>query len=155
MAFGADRKRLLTGSEDRTARLWDAATGRPSGLLLEHASTVVDVAFSPDGRRMLTGNHDKTARFWDTSTGRPVGPPVRFGDTVAAAAFGPAGDRVLTGGYDESARLWELYPPLQDSPDRVVGRLAGLTGMELREDGVVHMLGALPWQVRRQQLAGR
>ena len=40
----------LTGSDDGTARLWDAATGQPIGQPLHHRGTVFAVAFSPDGK---------------------------------------------------------------------------------------------------------
>src|SRR5262249_25967711 len=49
-AFSADGKRIVTASVDRTARLWDAATGRPiSAPLIGHEGQVWRVAFSPDG----------------------------------------------------------------------------------------------------------
>ena len=75
VAFSPDGKTVLTGSDDRTARLWDAATGRPLGLTLTHQGEVVAVAFSPDGKTVLTGSMDKTARLWDAATGRPLGLP--------------------------------------------------------------------------------
>ena len=75
VAFSPDGKTVLTGSHDKTARLWDAATGRPLGLPMTHQGAVRAVAFSPDGKTVLTGSADKTARLWDAATGRPLGPP--------------------------------------------------------------------------------
>ena len=76
MAFSPDGKTVLTGSEDKTARLWDAATGQPLGPPLTHQGPVMAVAFSPDGKTVLTGSDDKTARLWDAATGQPLGPPL-------------------------------------------------------------------------------
>ena len=58
MAFSPDGKTVLTGSSDKTARLWDAATGRPLGLPMKHQDLVRAVAFSPDGKTVLTGSAD-------------------------------------------------------------------------------------------------
>jgi WD40 repeat protein len=84
---------VLTASYDKTARLWEARTGRPLGIPLEHQDAVLAVAFSPDGRTVLTGSRDKTARLWDARTddavieGRPHAPAHGAGShgNVAAA----------------------------------------------------------------------
>ena len=75
MALSADGKTALTGSQDKTARLWETATGKPIGPPLQHQDEVVAVALSADGKTALTGSYDKTARLWETATGKPIGPP--------------------------------------------------------------------------------
>jgi WD40 repeat protein len=98
---------VLTGSgHDHTARLWDAATGRPCGPILAHRSSVWAVAFSPDGKTVMTGSHDHTARLWDAATGRPLCPHLTHRLTVHSVAFSPDGKTVITGSQ-ESARLWD------------------------------------------------
>jgi len=106
VAFSPDGKTILTGSADKTARLWDAATGRPLGQPMEHSGVVQSVAFSPDGKTILTGGDDKTARFWDAATGRPLGHPMAHLDSVLSVAFRPDGKTILTGSRDKTARLW-------------------------------------------------
>ena len=77
-AFSPDGQTMLTGSYDRSARLWDASTGAPIDPLLFHQGWVFAVAFSPDGKTVLTGCMDDTARLWDAATGsadrRPLDP---------------------------------------------------------------------------------
>lgn len=63
--FSPDGKRILTGSLDKTAKLWDAETGREILTLKGHTDIVNGVAFSPDGTQIITGSRDKTARLWE------------------------------------------------------------------------------------------
>jgi len=119
VVFSPDGKAVLTGSEDRTARLWDAATGQPIGPPLAHQGRVSAVAFSPDGIAVITGSDDNTARLWDAATGQPIGPALAHKGFVWAVAFSPDGKAVLTGSQDKTARLWDaatgqpIGPPLE------------------------------------------
>jgi hypothetical protein len=107
VAFSPGGKTVITGCEDHTARLWDAATGRPLGQTLKHGGIVHAVAFSPDGKTVLTGSWDHSARLWDAATGRPLGPQLTHGGPVLAVAFSPDGKTLLTGSDDHTARLWD------------------------------------------------
>ena len=55
VAFAPDGKQVLTGSSDKTARLWDAQSGKELRAFTGHADWVRSVAFSPDGKQVLTG----------------------------------------------------------------------------------------------------
>ena len=89
-AFSPDGRAVIIGSMDETARLWDAATGRPIGPTLTHKGRVSAVAFSPDGKAVLTGGWDGMGRLWDAATGRPLEPTLTHQGPVTAVAFGPA-----------------------------------------------------------------
>jgi WD40 repeat protein len=65
VAFSPDGKRILTGSTDKTAKLWDTATGWEILTLKGHTDGVRGVAFSPNGRRIVTSSDDGTARVWE------------------------------------------------------------------------------------------
>ena len=68
VAFSPDGQRLVSGSADRTVRLWDARTGQPIGQPLHgHEEVVTSVAFSPNGQRLVSGSDDRTVRLWDVS----------------------------------------------------------------------------------------
>ena len=66
-AFNGDESRILTWSEDDTARLWDAATGQEVVAPLRHEGAVRGAAFNGDASRILTWSEDNTARLWDIS----------------------------------------------------------------------------------------
>ena len=79
VSFSPDGKTIATASIDKTARLWDVATGKPLGEPMRHESYVVTVSFSPDGKTIATAASwgDGTARLWDATTGKPLGEPMR------------------------------------------------------------------------------
>ena len=64
-SFSPDGKRIVTASDDQTARVWDAETGKEIALLKAHDGTVFDAKWSPDGRRLVTAGQDRVARVWD------------------------------------------------------------------------------------------
>ena len=81
-SFSPDGRRIVTASDDKTARVWDAESGKPVGEPMRHEDAVRAASFSPDGRRIVTASEDKTARVWDAESGKPVGEPMRHEDTV-------------------------------------------------------------------------
>jgi TPR repeat protein len=105
--FSPDGARVATASDDKTARVWDAASGRQLMILRGHANRVWSAAFSRDGQRILTASADKTARIWDAVTGREDMLLSGHADLVASAVFSPDGQRVLTASADRTARIWD------------------------------------------------
>ena len=63
-AFSPDGLRIVTAG-GKTARIWDAATGKEITVQRGHVAWLNSAAFSPDGSRIVTASHDKTARIWD------------------------------------------------------------------------------------------
>jgi dipeptidyl aminopeptidase/acylaminoacyl peptidase len=105
--FSPDGQRLVSASGDKTARLWDAANGKPFGESMKHEGSVFSAQFSSDGRRVVTVSADKTARLWDAANGKPLGELMKHEDAVYSAQFSPDGQRVVTASADKTARLWD------------------------------------------------
>ena len=106
-AFSPDGSRIVTASEDGTARVWRAdGTGEPV-VLKGHEGGVNSAAFSPDGARIVTASRDNTARVWRADG---IGGPVVLKGhehDVSSAAFSPDGARIVTASEDGTARVWQ------------------------------------------------
>jgi len=113
VAFAPDGRTILTGSEDGTAQLWDAASGREIRRLEGHGVRVSSLSFAPDGRTILTGSDDGTARLWDAATGRELCQLVSFNDGTWAVVA-PDG-RFDTDNLEEIKGLHWVFP---DDPFR-------------------------------------
>ncbi|KAE9389855.1 WD40 repeat-like protein [Gymnopus androsaceus JB14] len=73
VAFSHDGTRIVSGSSDKTVRIWDATTGAQMGDPLQgHDGWVNSVAFSHDGTRIVSGSDDKTLRIWDPTFDSPM-----------------------------------------------------------------------------------
>jgi len=106
-AVSPDGRYLLTGSDDHTAMLFDAATGRKVQAFEGHTDRIACVAYSPDGRQVLTGSYDDTAILWDVPTGRKLRILRGHRRSVAAVDFSPDGRQIVTGSHDDTAVLWD------------------------------------------------
>jgi WD40 repeat protein len=69
VAFSADGRRLLSGSDDDTVKIWDVESGANVGTLEGHSGGVSSVAFPADGRRLASGSWDHTVKIWDVESG--------------------------------------------------------------------------------------
>ncbi|KAJ7843919.1 WD40-repeat-containing domain protein [Mycena olivaceomarginata] len=72
VAFSREGACVVSGSGDKTMRIWDVTMGAKMTKMEGHSDGVLSVAFSPDGARIVSGSRDKTVRIWDATTGAEV-----------------------------------------------------------------------------------
>ena len=111
VAFSPDGTRLLSGSDDQTLKLWDAA----SGQVIQHA----EPPFARSGRWRFRPTAPacclasaKTINLWDASSGQLIRTFEAHTSSVKSVAFSPDGARLLTGGNigfsgDQTLKLWD------------------------------------------------
>jgi quinoprotein glucose dehydrogenase len=76
VAYWTDGKRIVSGSDDQTLKVWDATSGQNTLTLTGHTGRVTGVSFSPDGKRIASGGgaepvteaRDNTIKVWDASS---------------------------------------------------------------------------------------
>ena len=107
VAFSPDGKRLATTSADKTAKVWDAESGKELLTLLGHSAAVSGVTFSPDGKRLATASWDKTAKVWDAESGKELLTLRGHSEFVSSVAFSPDGKRLATASGDKTAKVWD------------------------------------------------
>ena len=109
VAYSPDGRRIISGSSDKTIRIWDTETGAAVGKPLEgHSEGVYSVTYSPDGRRIISGSRDKMIRIWDAETGAAVGTPLEgHSEAVLSVAYSPNGRHIISGSGDKTIRIWD------------------------------------------------
>ncbi|MBI1313961.1 protein kinase [bacterium] len=117
--YSPDGKRIVTGSWDGSARVWDTDTGADVLKLAGddgHTGVVNSAVFSPDptGSRILTASDDGTAKVWDAKTGQLLLTLKGHTDRVRHAVYSPDGALILTASSDRTARLWNAQTGAPD-----------------------------------------
>ena len=107
VAWSPDGQRIVTGSDDMTAKVWDAETGRELSTLTGHDGGVLSVSCSPDGQRVVTGSEDQTAKVWDAQTERELSTLTGHDGWVMSVSWSPDGKQILTGSIDFTVKVWD------------------------------------------------
>jgi len=107
VSFSPDGTRIVSGSSDKTLRLWDAVSGAHLNTLKGHSDSILSVSFSPDGTRIVSGSSDKTLRLWDAVSGVHLNTLKGHSDLIWSVSFSPDGTRIVSGSSDETLRLWD------------------------------------------------
>jgi len=109
VAFSRDGTKLVSGSEDKTVRVWNVQTQKPIGqAMVGHTNRVTCVAFNHDSTRVVSGSHDKTLRLWDAHTQKPMSQLMtEHTSQVISVAFSSDGTKIASGNCDNSVRLWD------------------------------------------------
>ncbi len=145
--------RILTWSEDSSARLWDTKSGKQVGPSFQHGGPVSRAAFNAAENLILTCGFDNSARLWDARTGNQLSPSFRHGDkNVNGAMFTRDEKRVLTWGGDGTAKLWLLDADLDFPVQHLTLWVQAVTGSEYDlVTGKVRAMDTERWRAVRDQ----
>jgi hypothetical protein len=115
--FDSTGTRVLTGSFDGTAKIWDGISGRRLMSLIPNPDGVNSAMFSPDGKLVATACLDGSITLWDITkvddSGQSKPTKVRMwsahpGKRANSVAFNGDGSRLLTTGDDRTGKVWDV-----------------------------------------------
>uniref|UniRef100_A0A3B4AHS2 Uncharacterized protein n=1 Tax=Periophthalmus magnuspinnatus TaxID=409849 RepID=A0A3B4AHS2_9GOBI len=109
VAFNKSGSKFITGSYDRTCRVWDTVSGTCLLTLESHQSVVYAIAFNnPFGDKIATSSFDKTCKLWCAETGKCFHTFRGHTAEIICLAFNPQSTLVATGSMDTTAKLWDV-----------------------------------------------
>jgi WD40 repeat protein len=107
ISWAPDGRWLATASDDRTGRIWEAASGGPLYTLEGHTGSVLRVVWAPDGRWLATASIDRTARVWEAASGKLLHTLRSHTGVVVSVVWAPDGRWLATASQDNTAAIWE------------------------------------------------
>ena len=106
IAITPDGQTLVSGSYDKTIKLWDLGTGKLLNTLAGHTQRITCIAISPDGQTLASGSYDRTIKVWALSTGELLETLTGHLDRIRHIAFSPNGQSLIS--IAIQVKLWAV-----------------------------------------------
>ena len=106
IAFSPDGEAIAAAS-GKTAKTWDAATGKQQFILGTDEEKYREVAYSPDGTQLATNRLDGTVMIWSTLSGHSALKLGGFPGLAKGLAFSPGGSRIAASSEDFT-KVWDV-----------------------------------------------
>jgi WD40 repeat protein len=108
VAVTHDGNYALSGSDDKTLKLWDLNSGQEIRTFKGHTDSIRAVALTADGHYAISGSSDKTIKLWDLKSGQEIRTFEGHTDSIRAVALTADGHYAISGSSDKTLKLWDL-----------------------------------------------
>ena len=108
VAFDPSGERILTTSDDHTARIWSLVTRKVLHELKHHSKPIFRGEFSPDGKHVATPSDDKSIGIWNATTGEFMLELRGHTEGVKTVSFNFDGSMLVSASDDYTVRLWSM-----------------------------------------------
>ncbi|CAH3043238.1 unnamed protein product [Porites lobata] len=111
VVMSSDGQFALSGSWDKTLRLWDLNAGTTTRRFIGHTKDVLSVAFSADNRQIVSGSRDKTIKLWNTlGVCKYTIQDEGHTEWVSCVRFSPNSSNpiIVSAGWDRIVKVWNL-----------------------------------------------
>ena len=105
-AFDLSGAFLVTASDDKTATVWDVASGAQM-VTAKHDHAVYNASFNMSSTRFVTASRDSSCSVWDVSTGARLF-TMKHRDRCMSAVFDPSGSKIVTASFDKTSTVWDI-----------------------------------------------
>jgi hypothetical protein len=109
VSYSPDGKQIVSGSWDKTIKVWDAASGACVATLEGHSFLVQSVSYSPDGKQIVSGSEDNTIKVWDAASGACVSTLEGHTGDVYSVSYSPDGKQIASGSSDATIKVWDIF----------------------------------------------
>ena len=108
VALSPNGQTLVSGSADKTIKVWNLDTGQLRRTLLGHSNIVRSVIFRPNGQVLVSGSGDKTIKLWNVQTGELIRTLTGHSGPVWSVAISHDGQTIVSGSEDKTIKIWNL-----------------------------------------------
>jgi WD40 repeat protein len=107
VAVTPDGQHVISGSRDKTVKVWEFISGREVYTLSGHEARVSSVSVTPDGKYIFSGSWDNTIKMWDLAKGLEIPTLIGHPEGITSLAVTPNGKYVVSGSADNTLKVWE------------------------------------------------
>ncbi|MEQ9368161.1 MAG: WD40 repeat domain-containing protein [Coleofasciculus chthonoplastes F3-SA18-01] len=108
LAMSADGQILVSGSLDKTVKLWHLETADLIHTFSDHQQGILCLSLSPDGKWLASGGFDQTIKVWKLETGELCHTLIGHNGSVRSLVIMPDNQTLISGSFDQTIKLWQL-----------------------------------------------